>query len=491
MGTIKRQGLKNTVFTYLGVGIGFINLIILLPFILKAEELGLLRIMYSATILFGTLYPIGLNFLTIRFFPGIRNEQNKHNGYLGLLLLISIMGFFILSSFVFIFQEQIVRYYEVKSILFVDYFHYVIPIGFLIGTTTILTGYLNALFKSTVPTFLNEVFIRIWMTVIAVLYYFKIISFSNLMFLYMLSYAFMVLFLFIYLFRVNAFGIRVNMSFFKTLPWKEIVRYTVVMALASIASIGIRNIDTMLIGSYLGLDQVAVYSIAFMIGSIIETPVNALSKIADSKISNSVKENNIAQMREIYYKSTRYMTIIGGFLFLMICSNIADGLMLLPQKYHGAHTVVYIVGISSFFNMATGLNSSLIYYSDNYIKGTWLLLGMIILSILLNILLIPALGIQGAAVGTSSALLIYNLMKFLLIYNKYKFQPYELYIFKIVPLVAILFFVGIFFHFFDNLILNILCRTILLLMAFVLLFRVFKIDDSLWKELITTRWKAS
>jgi hypothetical protein len=65
MGTIQRQGIKNTVFTYAGVVVGFLNLIVLMPFILKAEQLGLIRIMYSATILFGTLYPVGLNFLTI------------------------------------------------------------------------------------------------------------------------------------------------------------------------------------------------------------------------------------------------------------------------------------------------------------------------------------------------------------------------------------------------------------------------------------------
>ena len=80
------------------------------------------------------------------------------------------------------------------------------------------------------------------------------------------------------------------------LSWREISRYTLIMALASIASIGIRNIDTMLIGSFIGLEQVAVYSIAFMIGAIIETPVNALSKIADSKISNAIKENNQEQL---------------------------------------------------------------------------------------------------------------------------------------------------------------------------------------------------
>ena len=47
MGVIKRQGIKNTIATYIGFVIGFVNLIIIQPNFLSKEELGLTRVLYS------------------------------------------------------------------------------------------------------------------------------------------------------------------------------------------------------------------------------------------------------------------------------------------------------------------------------------------------------------------------------------------------------------------------------------------------------------
>jgi hypothetical protein len=40
MGVIKRQGIKNTIAVYIGLAIGFLNLIVIQPYFLSKEELG-------------------------------------------------------------------------------------------------------------------------------------------------------------------------------------------------------------------------------------------------------------------------------------------------------------------------------------------------------------------------------------------------------------------------------------------------------------------
>jgi O-antigen/teichoic acid export membrane protein len=212
--------------------------------------------------------------------------------------------------------------------------------------------------------------------------------------------------------------------------------YTLQLALASVASIAIRNIDTMLVGGYLGLDAVAVYTIAFTIGSIIEAPVNALSRIADSKIADAITRNDQQLIKTVYYKSAKLLSIIGALLFLGVIVNIHDLLSLLPAKYHGGEFVVIIIATSSFFNMASGVNTSLIYFSHLYKKGTYLLYLMISITLVLNIILIPMYGIIGAAIGTGISLLFYNVFKYLLIYKHFSLQPFSSYIFYIIGLFA-------------------------------------------------------
>ncbi|HEY1040104.1 MAG TPA: polysaccharide biosynthesis C-terminal domain-containing protein, partial [Bacteroidia bacterium] len=318
------------------------------------------------------------------------------------------------------------------------------PISLCVGLNTLLIGYCSSLFKTSFPSFLNEIYIRLFVTAITLLYFFRIIDFTWFMRLFMLSYASQLLIMLLYIIKTDGLNIKIQWDFFRKQNKKEIIRYTLMLALASMASIAIRNIDIMFIGSFLGLDAVAVYTIAFTIGSIIEAPVNALGKIADSKISDAFTRDDMQLVRTVYFKSAKIMSIVGGLLFVGVCVNIHAALSILPAKYHGGEWVVIIIGISSFFNMATGVNTSLIYYSKLYKMGTYLLYIMIATTIILNLVLIPNIGIIGAAIGTGTALLLYNILKFLIILKHFKLQPYGSYTLIVIGLIFLCLLVNYF-----------------------------------------------
>jgi O-antigen/teichoic acid export membrane protein len=479
MGNIKKQGFINTIISYVGICIGFFNLIILQPFMLKPEEVGLTRIIYSFTLIIGTLFPVGLNFLTIKFFPRFRNKENGHNGYFGLLILITFIGYLFVALFIFFIKNYIFLKYN-NSPLFIEYFYYVFPISFCIGFVSILTGYCGALFKTSVPSFLNDIYLRVFMMIIVALYYSKLISFPVFVFFYSLSYVIQLLALFFYLKFLKAFTLKINWTFFRTQHKKEIFKYTILLAMASLASIGIRNVDIIIIGSYLNLDAVAIYTIGMTVGSLIEIPVNSLGRIADSKISDAIQRNDMHLVKEVYQKSVKYLILIGGFIFVMLCANINEAITFLPEKYYGAKWVIIIISFSAFINMATGVNTSIIYYSSKYIIGTYLLIAMIVISILLNMLLIPIYNIEGAAIATSVAMVFYNGAKFIIIKQHFKLQPYDRTVFKI--LLAILICISMIFIFpsFENKFLHMIAISLSLSILFNLLLiglKVFSVSD--------------
>jgi O-antigen/teichoic acid export membrane protein len=218
------------------------------------------------------------------------------------------------------------------------------------------------------------------------------------------------------------------------------------MALATIASIALRNIDILIIGIYLPLSNIAIYTIAVTIAGIVEAPSNALGKIADSKISNAFASNNLSEISEIYSKSTRILMVIGFVLFTLITANITELLSFLPQNYRDGENVIIIVSLSALFNMMTGINSSIIFYSNKHKQGTVLLVFLIISSIILNIVLIPKYGIIGAAIATSLNLFLYNLVKLLMIYYYFKLQPFGNYVWKIVVVSLVSFILCNFIH---------------------------------------------
>ena len=466
MGTIKKQGITNTIVSYIGIAIGFLNLIVLQPFMLTAEEFGLTRIMYSFTLIVGTLFPLGLNFLTIKFFPRFKNANNGHNGYFGLLMLLALIGYLLIAAAVFLGKDYFIDKYS-NSPLFVEYFYYVFPISFCVGFITIITGYFNVLYKTTIPSFLNDVYLRVFMTIIVSLYYLKLISFSFFVLLFGSSYAIQLAALLFYVNFLEAFNLKINWDFFKSQHLREIFKYTFLLALASLASIGIRNIDVMLVGSYLSLDAVAVYSLGMTVGSLIEIPVNSLGRIADSKISAAIQRDDMKMVGAVYHKSVKYLVLFGGILFILLYANINEAISFLPQKYHEAKWVVLIIVFSAFINMATGVNTSIIYYSHKYVTGTFLLFAMIVVSISLNILLIPIYGIEGSAAATAIAMILYNVAKFLLIKKHFNLQPYDSKIFRILLSILICILLGYYLPTFDNKILLIIVRCVVLVSAFL------------------------
>ncbi|HJN05985.1 MAG TPA: hypothetical protein QF480_05170, partial [Bacteroidales bacterium] len=92
MGIIKKQSISGTIYSYVGVVLGFITTGLLYPQIFTTEEIGLLRILVSYSLLFAQFAGLGINTVTIKLFPYFRNYERKHHGYLGLALLVSTVG---------------------------------------------------------------------------------------------------------------------------------------------------------------------------------------------------------------------------------------------------------------------------------------------------------------------------------------------------------------------------------------------------------------
>ena len=66
-----------------------------------------------------------------------------------------------------------------------------------------------------------------------------------------------------------------------------------------------------------------------------------------------------------------------------------------------------------------------------------MLIGMIALSVILNMIFIPIWGIEGAAIATGSSLILSNIFKTLIIYRGYKLQPFGAYIFIVLTLIGV------------------------------------------------------
>ena len=437
MGIIQRQGIKNTLSSYTGILLGFASLIVIQPKLLTTEEIGLARVLFAFSTLIASFIPIGVTNLTIKYFPHFRNDKNGHHGFMGFMLIFPIIGFLIASFFLLYFKEFIIAQYRRESPLILDYFYYIFPFSFFLAFSTIVTTYLISLFKSTVPSYLNDVYVRVAYILLIVVYFFEWITLPQFIGSYIGIYALQLILLIIYLLKEDKPSLIIDWSFFKQQGLKEMISFGLLLSFSSIAALGLKTLDSILIGKFLPLGFVGIYAIASFIPTIIETPLNALDRIVTAKVAHAVVENDMAEVKDVFYKSVKYLSLIGGLLFVGINCNISFLLELVGKDFEQGTMVVWIISVGALINMMGGANTSIIFYSSKYWQGALLLFLLVIITFICNMLLIPRYGINGAAISTAISSLLYTLIKLALIYKKFKFQPYTINTLKTMGIIAI------------------------------------------------------
>lgn len=425
MGIVKRQSVQASVISYVGVLIGYVNLILLFPKFLTPEEFGLTRLMISVGVIFSQFALLGSSVTILRFFPYLEDKKSKHHGFLTFLLLISMTGFTVFTVLLILFKNTVSGLFISKSALFVDYYFYVFPLSFFLMVYELFFMYMRSLYKNVVAILIKEVVLRLLQTAALVLLIYKVVDFDGFFLLFIGSY-------FIHLIAILAYTAYLRQLFFFSridfmglVSRRELIRYSMFMFVAAISSYYTANIDQIMLASMVGLDSNAVYSIAFFIGTMIQIPGRAMNQVSIPIITDGWKRKDLPKLQELYTQTSLNQLIIGGFIFLVVWINIDLLLNFLPPAYRGARLVIAIVGLGKLFDLATGVNGEILVLSKHSKVTTATFLLLIVVSTVANIVLIPLWGIAGSAVATALSLILYNTIRMAFLYFQYRLQPFN------------------------------------------------------------------
>ena len=475
MGVIQRQGLKNTITTYLGIAIGFVSLIVIQPQFLTKEELGLTRILYSFSILVAMFVPLGIGNATTKYFPLFKDSNKNHHGYFAFMMLFPLAGFVLAAAILFAIKNFIIAQYISESPMFTEFYYYVFPLTFILSLITCLNVYCYANYKSTIPAFLNDVVARVLVIVVITVYFLKWITLNQFISCYVGLYGIQLLMLLAYIFVFDKPVFKIDWKYFREKDFKTLIRYGLLLWFAGVASIGLKYLDSIMLGKYLPLSFVGIYTIAAFIPTVIEAPLTALEKIAASRIAFAWAENNRKDILEIYRKSSLYMLALGGLLFTGININIENLLSFLPDGYQQGATVVFIISLGTLVNMLTGANAPILFNSDKYRWGAFFLIALALVSVALQMVFIPWLGLNGAAIATVSCYVLYNLFMSVVVWKFYNLHPFDKKMLIILFAIIFCFAINYFLPAIENKILDMIHRSVIVTVVYLLLIYRYKV----------------
>ena len=431
MGIVQRQGIRNSIITYIGIVIGAVSLIIIQPRFLTKEEIGLTRLLFSFSSLVASIMPLGMTATVLRYFPYFRDRERNHHGFFGFMLIFPLVGYLFFGLILYLLKGYIISKYVGQSRLFTEYFYYIFPLTFFLSFINVLTAYSYSIFRTSVPAFFNEVLVRIGSIILFSVYFVRWIDRDQFIMLFVAVYGTQFLLLVFYLFYEDRPSLRVRWEQYKEHTPLKMFYYGLTLSLGVIATLGLRDMDTIMLGMYkpkeaaLNALDVGIYAIAAFVATFVEAPINALEKIMTPRISDAWKRNDIADIQQMYYKSAKYLFLIGGLLFLLINLNIDSLFQLIPDRdYSLAKGVVFIISLGTLINMATGNNDGILYTSEKYRITIYLLLGLVLVAFVNYKIFIPLFGMEGAAIATALSAFLYNTVKFGLIWRYFHLQPF-------------------------------------------------------------------
>ncbi len=477
LGIIQEQTIKGSVYSYIGVALGFINLALLSPLIFTTDQIGLTQVMLATVAMLAQLSSLGFIDVGNRLFPYFRNKTTKNDGFLGLTLLVNLTGYIIVTALLLILLPGFVEKNLEKSALMSEYAYYIPVLLGLFLFFNVFDNHIKVLFNAVLGTFLKEVFIRIGNLVLILAFHFGLIDFNSYILWFVINQAVpSIIVMVIYLYSQGELRPGNFRKHITPEMYRQIVSIAVFGMLAGFSGVAISSIDKYLVNKYVGLSQAGVYSIAFYFATIIVIPGRSLGKIAVTVVAEAWKKNDLKTITDIYRKSSVTQFAIAILLFIGIVANLSNIFRILPPEYANGEAVIVIVSLANLIAMSTGVNQFILGTSEHYRHQTYLMILLIVLIFASNIILIPLYGITGAAIANLISMTISSLLRVWILYRKTGLNPYYNAHIKILIISGIAFASSLVIPQL-SLITDIIVRSSVVGLIFVVLFLVSKISD--------------
>ena len=434
MSQIRRQSIISSLLVYIGFALGFLNTYLFTKeggF--TQEEYGLVGIFIAVASLMYAIANLGMPPYIGKFFPYYKyNLQPKQNDLLTWALLVSLIGFLLVTIAGIYFKDLIILKFGKNSPQFVTYYFWIFPLGLGLTIFSVIESYAWQLQRSVFTIFLREIQFRVFATFLILLVFAGIIKqFDFFIKIYSFTYLAIAVCLVIYLISKGEFHLTFKLSRVSKKFYKKILTM-VSFVFGGTMLYGISLIfDSVVIASVLpeGLAGVAVFTLGQYMANLIQAPQRGIIASSMGPLSKAWRDKDLSRIDNIYKQSSINQLIFAVGMFCLLWLNFADGIVTfkLQAGYLDARWIFFFVGLYRIIDMGTGLNSQIIntsvHWRFEFFTGTILLLITLPLTYFLTK---SPLGLLGPPIASLMSFTVYNTIRYWFLWHKYQLQPFTI-----------------------------------------------------------------
>ena len=196
------------------------------------------------------------------------------------------------------------------------------------------------------------------------------------------------------------------------------------MALSAIAYFIMQSVDIIILTAYEGFESIAYYSVAVKLATVTALALMSVNIVVAPKIAEIYSTNDFEKLNKLINDSARIIFIISTpvLIILFVFSDFMLGLF--GANYVLARDALLLLLCGQFFSSLCGPGAIYLNMTGKQKKlNTILILGLGI-NVVLNLMLIPIYGIEGAAAATLISMIFWNCLIVTAVYRTDRIKIY-------------------------------------------------------------------
>jgi O-antigen/teichoic acid export membrane protein len=171
-----------------------------------------------------------------------------------------------------------------------------------------------------------------------------------------------------------------------------------------------------MLGHFVSPKEVGIYSVAFKVSAFVLIGLEILLPIVAPLFSQFRETHDHQSMERLFGTTTKWLCYSALMIFVCIAIFRVELLHVFGKGFTAGSTVLLILAVGQLANAATGPTGALLTMTG---KQKWELANAVVLvafNFLLNLLLIPRMGVTGAAIATAVSIAAINGLKLVQVY---------------------------------------------------------------------------
>ncbi|MBP1662956.1 MAG: putative rane protein [Bacteroidetes bacterium] len=214
--------------------------------------------------------------------------------------------------------------------------------------------------------------------------------------------------------------LNINWRFWDSTVLKGILNTSIWLLIILIGELFLKNISPVILGTFSGTNEIAVFSIANTLDSYLLVFAVALNGLFLPKITDLLNQNNSVELiRDLMIKVGRFQVLVIGFLTLMFVLVGMDFIQLwVGVQFTKSYYVLLLLIIPTLLFSILQLGTTYILVLNKLKYQAYIYVFAAISNILLAILLTPKYGAIGSGISILVSKMVFYILGFTLVFHK-------------------------------------------------------------------------